>query len=59
MTDTDFFVIADKFNEYFTNIGPNPANKIVSLKWDVTDYIQSNYLNSMFVTSTDPQEMKT
>ena len=50
-------MIANKFNEYFTNIGPNLANKITSVKGDVSDYIKSSYPNSMFVSDTDPQEL--
>ena len=38
--------------------GLNLANKIPNLKGDITDYIKSNYPNSMFVTSTDPQEIE-
>ena len=51
-------IIADKFNDYFTNIGPNLANKIPSLKGDVTVYIKSNYPNSLFVTSTDVKKIE-
>ena len=50
-------MIANKFNEYFTNIGPNLANKITGVKGDVSDYIKTSYPNSMFVSDTDPQEL--
>ena len=51
-------MIANKFNEYFTNIDPNLANKITSEKGDVSDYIkQFSNPDSMFVSNTDPVEL--
>ena len=51
-TDTikDQFEIANKFNNYFVNIGPNLAKKITNTSnTNFSKYLTHNYLNSMFL----------
>ena len=53
---TDKPGIANKFNEYFVNVGPTLANNILPVPGDVTRYIKSFYSNNMFLNSTDANE---
>lgn len=55
---TDKKEIADKFNEYFINIGPNLSKKIqTSPGINVQDYLTGDYQSSMFLTPTDNEEI--
>ena len=54
---TDKPEIANKFNKYFVNVGPTLANNIPPVPGDVTSYIKGCYPNSMFLNSTDANEV--
>lgn len=56
-TITDKNKIANKFNDYFINIGPQLANKIPAATGDPIKYIQGNFPNSMVLYNTDPTEI--
>jgi hypothetical protein len=50
--------IADKFNEYFTNIGPNLSQKIQpSSNIHITDFLTGSYQHSIFLNPTDTHEI--
>ena len=49
--------IADTFNEYFVNVGPNLAAKIPSVQGDFLSYINGNFSGSMVVHTTDANEI--
>ncbi len=49
-TIKDEFEIANKFNNYFVNIGPNLAKKITNTSnTNFSEYLTHNYLNSMYL----------
>ena len=51
--------IANKFNEYFTNIGPNLAKKIKkNANTNFEKYLTGNYPNSMFLTPITENEIQ-
>ena len=50
--------IADTFNEYFTSIGPELADKIPVMSERPDDYLQGVYKNSMYLSPTTPDEIK-
>jgi hypothetical protein len=50
-------LIANTFNDYFVNIGPNLAAKIPVIDGDVTSYINGNFKDSMVVNDTDVIEI--
>ena len=50
-------IIVNKFNYYFVNVGPTLASKIQPVPGDVTDYINNSCSNSMFLDSTDANEI--
>ena len=50
--------IAKAFNDYFTEIGPNLASKIIS-RINPMSYISSNNENSMFLPYIDETEIST
>ena len=50
-------VIANKFNNYFPNIGPTLAQKITPVKVNISEYLIGNFSNSMFLADTNPQEI--
>ena len=49
---------ANKFNEYFTNIGPTLANKIPHVNSDHLQFIKTFSGDSMFIMPTDEFEIK-
>jgi hypothetical protein len=50
--------IADKFNEYFINIGPQLASKINgNLETSIQKYLTGNFMNSMFLNPITENEM--
>jgi len=56
-TITDTKVIANKFNEYFTNVGPLLANKIPVVSGDPLKFIPGDFSKSMALYETDPSEI--
>ena len=56
---TDKSVIANKFNEYFVNIGPSLANKIHSDTSDIPylSYMKGDFKNSFGLLETDALEI--
>ena len=52
-------VIVDKFNEFFANIGTNLANKIPRSSKNASDFIDVDINNTIFLRSTDNNEIKT
>ena len=46
-------VIANKFNNYFSNIGPTLAQKITPVKANISEYLTQNFSNSMFLADTN------
>lgn len=51
---TDKFEIAEKFNDFFINIGPNLSSNITS-NTHFTQYLKGNYLNSFFFRPVNEQ----
>ena len=51
-------LIADKFNDFFVNIGPELAKAIPPGIRKVTEYLTGDFQKSMFFTPTTEQEMK-
>ena len=49
--------IANEFNKFFTNIGPNFANKISNVDGDIPDDLDVSFQNSMCAIHTDPTEI--
>ena len=49
--------MATKFNEYFTNIGPNLANNIPASAKRPSDFLKGNFPNSMFLMPTNEFEV--
>jgi hypothetical protein len=50
--------IADKFDEYFINIGPQLASKINgNLETSIQKYLTGNFMNSMFLNPITENEM--
>lgn len=54
---SDKNAIAKKFNEYFTNIGPNLANKIPTTDTEFVSYLKGDFKHSFFATPTTPNEI--
>ena len=54
---TDKQIIADSFNIYFVNVGPNLANNIPASNGDISSYLTGSYINSMAVHEADPAEI--
>ena len=50
--------IANEFNKFFTNIGPNLANKTSNVDGNISDYIDGSFQNSMCAIHTDPIEIQ-
>ena len=50
--------IADKFNEYFTNIGPQLAEKIPFVQGSPNQYLKGVYRNSMFLLPATSDEIR-
>ena len=55
---TDSNVIANKFNEYFANIGPNLAKNIPGSSTTFKKFLTDNYINTFFVTNIETDEIK-
>jgi len=49
--------IANAFCEFFTNIGPEYANKIPQAPKTPQQYLKNNIRNSIFLNPTDPEEV--
>lgn len=49
--------IADKFNEFFANVGPNLAAKIPKSSHQFTEYLNHDISDSMFFKPTDETEI--
>ena len=49
--------IAEHFNDFFTNIGPNLASKIPDSRLNPTDFIEGDYPNSLFITPITKSEL--
>ena len=49
--------IANKFSEYFTNLGPSLADKIPTSPKSHMSFLTTNFVNSMFVDSATRQEI--
>ena len=55
---TDPMTIANEFNNFFTNIGPDLANRISNADGDISDYLDGSFQNSMCAILTDPIEIQ-
>ena len=55
---TDPTSIANKFNEYFTHIGPNLADKIPYISGSHLDYMKNTVSKNMFIKPTNVYEIK-
>ena len=55
---TDPMTIANEFNKFFTNIGPNLANTISNVDEGISDYLDGSFQNSMCAIHTDPVEIQ-
>ena len=49
--------IAEKFINFFVNVGPNLAKKITPSNINPTDFLEGNYCNSMFLEPTTDEEI--
>jgi hypothetical protein len=49
--------IAEEFNKFFVNVGPNLANQIQPSENSPLDFIKGNYCNSMFLLPSTPEEI--
>ena len=54
---TDPTDIANKFNEYFTNIGPNLAKGIPVVDKSIQDFMSGNHIGSMFLNPVTKEEL--
>ncbi len=50
-------LIADRFCDYFTNVGPNLAKTIPKASSTFQSYLDSNFINSLFFEPTTEQEI--
>ena len=50
-------LIANKFNEFFTNIGPSLATKIPYSTVDHKSYLSGSFSDSFFASPTTPDEI--
>ena len=57
LTD-DPCIIADKFNEYFCNIGTNLAKKIPSGGVSFREFLKQDYANSLLLRTIEEEEIK-
>jgi len=55
---TDPKSIANKFNDYFTHVGPNLAEKIPTISGSHLDYMKNNVINTMFLKPVTTYEIK-
>ena len=49
--------MANKFNSFFTNVGPVLANKIPKTHGDISDYMSGNFSKSMVIIDTNSDEI--
>jgi len=56
-TTSDTQIIADSFNQFFSNVGANLASKISACTTDPCSYIQVNHTESLFLRPTDEEEL--
>ena len=56
-TYSDPLQIANKFNNYFTSIGPLLAKKVPNLKTSHLHFLTGSYPNNFFLTPTSPSEI--
>ena len=56
-TINDPQLIANKFNEFFTNIGPPLATKITHSTVDRKSYLSGSFSDSFFASPTTPDEI--
>ena len=54
---TDPDIISNSFCKYFTNVGPNLANKIPNSDYDATHFVTKKITQNMFMVPTDPNEV--
>ena len=54
---TDSNIIANKFNSFFSNVGPVRANKIPKTHGDISDYMSDNFSKSMGVIDINSDEI--
>ena len=50
-------LIANKFNEFFTNIGPSRSTKIPHSTVDHKSYLSGSFSDSFFASPTTPDEI--
>ena len=50
-------LIANKFNNYFINVGSSLSEKIIDPGGSYLDYVKTSHLNSMFMLPTDESEI--
>ena len=49
--------VADNFNEYFVNLGPNLSNNIISNGSQFTDFLSDHITSSIFISPTTNSEV--
>ena len=49
--------IANEFNNFFVNVGPDVAKNIEHENSDIFSYLQHRNANSMFLRCTDKEEV--
>ena len=54
---TDSNIMANKFNSFFSKVGPVLANKIPKTHGDISDYMSSNFSKSMGIIDTNADEI--
>ena len=54
---TDSIIMANKFNYFFSNVGPFLANKIPKTHGDVSDYMSGNFSKNMSIIDTNSDEI--
>ena len=54
---TNKYVISEKFNEFFNNIGPTLARKFEKIKGSPELYLMSRQLNSLFITPVTNEDV--
>ena len=54
---SDPAVIAQKFNDFFVNVGSDLVKKIPTSSHTPTDFLTGNYCKSMFFSPTTPEEV--
>ena len=55
---TDPMTIANEFNKFFANVGPNLENEISNVDGYISNYLDGYFQNSMCVINTDPLEIQ-